>query len=185
MKRSTTLALGVPVFVLAAYGFVPAASGHPQLTAKACAKGDSITIDERYHETAEINPGQGLEWVLECWCPDEDKSCDFPLGTELKIKDIRHLAILDLLDAPEKARVKSNAHDGKPVKPDYKTKKNKVYKVGDAFPGGGFEPTTAKNVVRSTPYRKFEHGHLWKFTWVVEVKGVEKAKWDPHFSGRR
>lgn len=128
-----------------------------------------LTIHREPHDEPKLMPGDRLEW-----------SCKCPTGAELTVRDIHHLAILDLLDDRLRDQVMEAARNSREM-PAAAAAGEAAYAPGDPFlgPTERVGPTT----ILSPPYRRFDHGHLWKFTWQVSLEGYEDAIWDPHFSG--
>ncbi len=176
MKRFEPLAVGAVAVALAVFGCSAAMAKEHTLKVYADYDGTEVIIDETKHNDVKVEYGDSLVWELKC------AKC--PAGTALEIEDIRHLAILDLLEDDAKDKFIKKTKKLKKVKPDYKGRVKEVYEVGDPFQGG-FEAKPNKTTVKSKPYRSFDADHMWKFTWVIKVNGEVSDTWDPHFSGGR
>lgn len=182
MKRLSILTIFALAVVVAA---CPAAKVAPPVTHTLTVHADaSGVIDESHHDPdPHISWKDRIEWTMECH-NDDGTECDFPKKIELRIENVRHEADLTQLDKAERGKVRAAANAAKTVQPDYKGKRPN--RPSSAFENG-LEPQNPNNkrVVRSTPYRAFDHEHLWKFTWVILIDGREVDRWDPHFSGRK
>jgi hypothetical protein len=186
MKRSVILIIAAVAPILAASASGQCEPPHnPQIhtvwvRANITTNPDSVTIDKtRHDDPPQLCPGDRLQWALDC-----NGTCPAGVKLDVDVGAIQPLAIFDLLDPPERARVLREARAGRQVTPNYGDKKPQADHFRPGVPFHWADPTAVNNVLISGPYRRFHYDLLWKFTWEVSLHGVSD-NWDPHFRGHR